>query len=272
MGNDVDARAWTQIIGALATIELDERGTPGYAKFVAYAQALVRPLYRRLGWDAKPDETPQLQDLRREVIGALGQSGDPQVVAEARRRFARFVSDRSSLSADDQGMVLDIVAANADQATFDQLHAIAKTSRDGAEVRRYYGALMNVRDPKLAEQALQIAMSSEIPPQAAGMRGRLVMATAAWNPTVTWAFYKAHSAELMSTYSEFERALAFTQVPAMFWRATSLDELHAYVAAHTPPTAGVWVERGMERARFALALKGRLVPAADSYVAAHPTT
>ncbi|HZO92242.1 MAG TPA: M1 family aminopeptidase [Candidatus Baltobacteraceae bacterium] len=272
MGKDLDARAWTQIIGALGTIEQDERGTPGYAKFVAFAHGIVRPVFDRLGWDAKPDESPQIQDLRREVIGALAYTGDPQIIAEAKRRFERFITDRSSLSPDDQDTVLAIVALNADQATFDQLHAIAKSAKDEAEVRRFYGALMLVRDPKLAQEALQIAMSPEIPPQAAGMRVRLVMETSQWNPQVAWAFFKAHNTELLSSLSQFERALSFTQVPAIFWRAAPLDELHAYVVAHTPASAGVWIERGMERARFSLALKNRLVPEADQYVAQHAST
>jgi len=271
MGNDLDSRAWEQIIGALGTIEQDERGTPGYATFTGYAAGIVRPVFDRLGWDAKPGESPQIQELRREAIEALAYAGDPRIVAEAKRRFERFINDRSSLSPDDQGVVLSIVAMNADQTTFDQLHAIAKSAKDEAEVRRYYGALLAVRDPKLAEQALQIVMSSEIPPQAAGMRGRFVMAAAAWNPQLAWTFYKAHSAELTSSLSEFERALSFTQLPAVFWRAAPLDELHAYVAAHTPPTAGVWIQRGMERARFAVALRDRLVPEADTYVKAHAT-
>ena len=272
MGNDLDARAWTQIIGALGTIEQDERGTPGYAKFIAYAHGIVRPVFDKLGWDAKAGESPQIQDVRREAIGALAYTGDPQILAEAKRRFERFVSDRSSLSPDDQGLVLAIVAMNADQATFDQLHAIAKSAKDEAEARRYYSALMDVRDPKLAQQALQIVMSSEIPPQAAGMRIQLVMETTEWNPQIAWAFFKEHNTELLSSLSQFERALSFTQVPAIFWRAAPLDELHAYVVAHTPASAGVWIERGMERARFSLALKNRLVPETDQYVAQHAST
>jgi aminopeptidase N len=270
MGSDLDDRAWDQIAGALGTVEDYERGTPGHDAFVVYARAVMRPVFDRLGWDAKPNETAPIQALRRTAIERLGGWGDPVVVAEARRRFAAFLTDRSSLSLDDQGTVLPIIAANADAATFDQLHALAKSARDEAQARVYYGALVAVRDPKLQQQALDIIISPELPPQSAGIRSRLVLAAAGYNPDQVWRFYQTHSDELLGATSEFSRALSMSAVPSTFWRGAPLDQLEAYVKAHTPSTAAVYVARGMERARSALALRDRLVPAADAYAAAHP--
>ena len=271
MASDLDDRAWDQIAGALGTLEDDERGTPGHDAFTAYARSVMRPVFDRLGWDAKPNETAPIQALRRTAIERLGGWGDPAVVAEARRRFATFMTDRASLSLDDRATVLTIVAENADAATFDQLHALAKSARDEAEARVYYGALATVRDPKLQQQALDIIISPELPPQAAAIRARLVLAAAGYNPDLVWRFYQAHADELLSPTSQFSRALSMSAVPSTFWRAAPLDQLEAYVKAHTSPAAGVYVARGMERARSALALRDRLLPAADAYVATHPT-
>ncbi|HEV3088490.1 MAG TPA: M1 family metallopeptidase, partial [Candidatus Elarobacter sp.] len=269
MGDDLDARAWEQIVASLAAIEIDERGTPGHDAFVGYARSVIRPLVAALGWDARANDSPATQKVRHDAIEELGGWSEPAVVAEARRRFDAFVANRSSLAPDDQGAVLTVVAKNADQAAFDRLHAIAKSSREEGEVRRYYGALTAVRDPKLAAQALDILMSSELPPQVAGARNRIVLEMIPENPQLVWGFYQSHSAELLASRSEFERAISMADVPAKFWQAAPLDQLESYVKAHVPPNAGTYVARGMERARFSLALKGRLVPAADAYVAAH---
>jgi aminopeptidase N len=274
MGGDLDDRAWDQIAGALGAVEDDERGTPGHDAFVLYARGVLRPVFDRLGWDAKPNETAPIQALRRTAIERLGAWGDPVVVAEAQRRFIQLAKDiamtgRSSMSLDDQGIVLPIVAANADAATFSQLHSLARSAHDEAQARVYYGALVAVRDPKLQQQALDIIISPELPPQSAGIRSRLVLAAAGYNPEQVWRFYQAHSDELLGATSEFSRALSMSAVPSTFWRGAPLDQLEAYVKAHTPPTAGVYVARGMERARSALALRDRLVPAADAYVTAH---
>jgi aminopeptidase N len=271
MGSDLDSRAWDQIIGSLATIEEYERGTPGHDAFVAYARAVVRPLFDKLGWTGQTNENAPIQALRRTAIERLGSWGDPVVVAGARTRFAAFMQNRSSLTLDDQGIVLPIVAENADAATFEQLHTLAKSAHDEGEARVYYSALLSVRDPQLFQTALNILMSNELPPQAAGIRGRLVLAGAGYNPQIAWAFYQAHSDQLLGATSEFSRALSMTAVPSTFWRAAPLDQLEAYVRAHTPATAGVYIARGMERARFALVLRDRLVPAADAYVAGHHT-
>ncbi len=271
MGGDLDDRAWDQIAGALASVEDYERGLPGHDAFVTYARSVLRPVFDRLGWDAKPNENAPTQALRRTVIERLGAWGDPVVVGDARRRFTAFLADRTTLSLDDQAAVLGIVAENADAATFDQLHALAKSARDEAQARVYFSALVSVRDPKLLQQALDAVMSPELPPQSAGIRGRLVLAAAGYNPQLVWHFYQTHSDALLGATSEFSRALSMSAVPSTFWRAAPLDQLQAFVKAHTPPTAGVYIARGMERARSSIALRDRLVPAANAYVATHHT-
>lgn len=267
MGNDLDARAWEQIIGALGTIEVDERGTAGHDAFLAYARGVLQPAYRELGWDAKPDELPARQSLRRAVLAALADAGDPAVIADARSRFAAYLKDRSAIKTDDLATVFDIVGTYADQATYDELKGLI-ASGDLAQLSRVIYALADARDPKLAAQTLELALSSTIPPQAAAYRQRLVGAVGREHPRLAWQFFQQHYKQLMAQ-SEFEQALSFANLPAQFWRAAPLAEIEAFAKAHTPADAGPYVARGMERARFSLALKARLVPEADAYVASH---
>ncbi len=267
MGTDRDTRAWQQILTALGVIERDERGSAGHDAFASYARSLVHPIASELGWNAAAGEQPVVADLRREILGNMGEWDDAATVAEARRRFAAFVHDRSAIAPDDQETILSIVAEHADRATFDQLHAIARDSRNEAEVRRYYGALLTVRDPKLAEEALALLLTSEIPPQAAGIRAGLVANAAHANPQLAWHFYQAHSDELLASKSVFERMLSLASVPETFWNAASLDQLESWVSGHEPPDARPYLARAMERARFEVGLKDRIVPSADDFVA-----
>ena len=198
MGDDLNERAWTQIADALGTIEFDERGTAGHAMFAAYARAALRPVFGKLGWQAKAGETPGVQRLRRTVIGDLGAWGDEAIIAEARRRFAEFVKDRNSIPPDEQAVVLSIVARDADAATFAQLHEIAKSARNETELRRYYTALMQVRDPQLAAAAVKIAFSAEIPPQAESLRLWLVFALSEAHQQLAWNAYVGHLDSLLA--------------------------------------------------------------------------
>jgi aminopeptidase N len=266
MGSDLDTRAWLQIVQALGTIEYDERGRPGHDAFAAYARSLIKPVSEKLGWDAKPDETPGIQRLRRTVLEDLGDWGDRDVIAEARRRFAAFVTDHHSIAPDDQDFVLGIVARNADAATFEQLHAIAKAATSETEQRRYYQALMVVRDAKLAAQAAALAVSQEIPPQAAAVRLSLVNSVASESPQLAWKTLTQNLEMLMVPQGRYGPLIIAQFVPEGFWDAVPLDQLESWCRAHVPAEMSDNVSRGMESAHFKLDEKTRLSDAADAYM------
>lgn len=270
MGSSLDEREWTQILGALGEIEYDERGTPGHDAFAAYASQIIRPVAERLGWVANANETPGIQKIRRAVLSDLGNWGDAQVIAEACKRFAAFVKDRSAIRPDDQGMILGIVSQNADESTFQELHELAKSAHDETEVRRFYTALMLVRDPKLAEQAVQVALSDEIPAQAASIRLRLITALSERHPLLGWNTFTEHNDMLMKPLSNFAPQTMARSVPEDFWNAVPLNQLEAWIKAHVSAEMAPELNRGMDAARFRVALKKALVPATDSYLQASP--
>jgi aminopeptidase N len=266
MGTDLDTRAWDQITGALGTIEYDERGAAGHNAFATYARSVIKPVADQLRWDAKPGETPDVQRLRRTLIGNLGAWGDQSVIGEARRRFNGFMADRGSLSPDDQTVVLSIVAQYADVGTFARLHALAKTAGNEAQLDRYYSALMAVRDPALAVQAANIALSPEIPPQADSQRLRFIGRLAQFNPNLAWQVFRDNSEQLLAPYV-MQRSLIITQrVPQLFWDAVALPGLENWIRAHVPAQLSVLTDRGLERAQFELHQKQALVTAADAYL------
>ncbi len=267
MGGDLDARAWDQVVGALEIIERDERGTPGYDRYLAYARSIVKPLATQLGYTPAASETPDLQGLRRTAIGDLGRWGDADVIAEAQRRFATFLTDRNSIAPDDQSVYLDIVAANADAATFERLHSIAKSAKDETELRRYYGALTAVRDPKLADEAMRITMSPEIPPQSAMIRLDLVEMVANHHPLLSWQFVKQHYDELARPFGPLAGGDMAQDFPTLYWRGAPLSDITSFIQSKVPAGLNAFLARGTERARFDIKERSTIVPATDSYLA-----
>jgi aminopeptidase N len=268
MGDGLDERAWTQVAEALGRIEYDERGSPGYAAFTAYARSILKPLAERLGWYAKDDEAPGIQRLRRTVLGDLGAWGDAAVIGEARRRFAGFIADRHSVTADDQSFILGIVARNADAAGFEQLHALAKSAANETELRRYYLALMQVRDPQLAAQAAQIALSPEIPPQTAALRLSFVAVLSDRNPQLAWATFTGNHDALMLPQGRYGPLITAQYAPDIFWDAAPPEQIEAWVKAHTPAEMADNIARGMEGGRLRREERSALVPAMDGYLQA----
>jgi aminopeptidase N len=268
MGADRDARAWQQIVQALATIEYDERGSSGHQAFAAFALSLIKPVADQLGWDAAPQETPDLGDLRDTLLRDLSSWGDQATVDTARRRFAAFIKEPSSLSADAQTTLLAIIGQHADAATFAQLHALAKDAKDDTFKQRCYVALARVRDPNLAHQVVQIALSDELPPQANTLALRMVIGLAREHPRLSWDTYIANQDHLLKgMQTEVRPLVTAQQAPAVYWDALPLDQLEAWARAHIPKEATENLARGMETARHRAAEKAALVKAADAYLA-----
>jgi hypothetical protein len=55
-------------------------------------------------------------------------------------------------------------------------------------------------------------------------------------------------------------------VPQVYWDAVPLGELEAWVKANLPADAMDTLERGMQGARFKVAEKQAMTPAADAYL------
>jgi len=163
-------------------------------------------------------------------------------------------------------MVLAIVARSADAAAFEQLHAVAKSAGNETELRRYYRALMQVRDPQLAAQAAQIAVSPEIPPQAAAARLRLVAELNDENPQLAWVTFTQNNDMLMAPQGRYAPLIVAQFSPEMFWNSAPLDQIETWVRSHSPAEMADNVARGMESARSKFAEKTTLTQAADVYV------
>jgi len=270
MGKNRDARAWEQIAASLGTLEHYARGSRGHAAFAAAARSMVRPVADSLGWDPQPGETPDVARLRRTLLVDLGAWDDARVLAEARRRFARFVTDRSAIRPDDQETILAVVMRSADAATFGQLHAIARAETDETAQRRDFAALMQVGDPALAAQAAQIALSEEIPPQAAAIRLRLVVLLAGRHPALAWRTFREHADMLLAPNPKYAPLITAQHVPEYFWEGAPPEEIEQWVRARLPAEMAPNIARGMETVQALRAERAALTPAADAWVAEAP--
>jgi hypothetical protein len=209
-----------------------------------------------------------VQELRRTLLQDLGVWGDPQVLAEARRRVAAFVTDQQAVKPDDQGFILAIVMSRADETTFEQLHALARSEKDDTAQQRYYRALMRVGDPRLAQRAAQIALSAEIPPQSAYTRMGLVIALADRHPGLSWSTFRANADVLLAPNPKYAPLITAEYVPEYFWDAAPPQEVEAWVRTRVPAEMSANIQRGVETARVRQLQKARVVPAADAYVSA----
>lgn len=91
---------WNKINGTLSSLSsllADEPFLPEFNKFVLHLLAGIRT---QVSWDPVEGESHFDKLLRSLVIGRLGRAGDPEVRAEAKRRFDLHASGKTPLNAD----------------------------------------------------------------------------------------------------------------------------------------------------------------------------
>jgi aminopeptidase N len=268
VGADADETEWNGITDALGAMDRLETGKPGDEAFLAYTRQLVRPVFMKLGWDTKLGDSESTQQLRQRIIGALGSAGDKTIIAEAQKRFTKFLANSKTLTPTQQSVIANIVGKYADQATFNQLHKLAKSAATIEERQRFYSAMAGAKDDALANQVLALTISGEFPPEIASNRVGIVQRVAgAGHAKRAWEFYKANRAALYSSLSVFEVVLGIAQAPEAFWNAAPTADLEAYVRKSVPAAAAPQVAKAIERVKFRKQLQARLVPQIDSYLA-----
>jgi aminopeptidase N len=266
MGEGLDTRAWQQIEQALGAIEHAERGTPGHDAFTAYARSVLKSPFLRLGWDARPGETPDVLQLRHALIGDLGAWGDQSVLDEAHRRYRAFLLDHRRVAPDDQGVLLSVIGHHADAATFDQLYALAKAANDQSEVQRYFAAIASVDDPALAARAAAIAVSDDIPPQADALRFGLLAAIARKHGPLSWNAFASNYAKVLAAQGSYADMAIAQAVPQIYGTEVPLAQLESWIRSKVPPQLSPVVERGMAGAKFTRAEQAAFISAADAYL------
>jgi aminopeptidase N len=267
LGTTHDERAWDQVLDALGEIADAERGTPGEAAYLAFARSIAAPLAARLGWTPVEGESVADAALRPRVLEALGAWNDPAILAAARDRFARVQHDPAAFTPELRAVIVRLVARNADAPTFDAIHTLARTATDQDTQSTDYAALMRVRDPALASQALAIALSDELPPALASDRIDLVLTIADRFPAMVWPVFRDHAAMLLAPQGSTGPEFAAAEIPRSFWRAVPLPELAAWLDAHAPTERTIGIPRGLETAEDLLLRTPRLIAGADAYVA-----
>ncbi len=262
--NDTSLPVWEQLTSTLQSIDQLQVDQPGREAFQAYGRALLRPTYERLGWETKPGEPENDALLRSTVIELLGDFKDPEVVSEARKRFAAYRSSPQSLPPNLRPAVLGIVGRYADQATYDQLHALGRKTQSTEEKNLFYGAMASALDPKLARQTLKIALGDELEP---GQASNLVLSVArsGEHRELAWTFTKQNLKPLLAKRATFNRRNYVPNIVSVFADTKYADELETFAKANLPADARAEVLKGSERIRFRAGLKERELSNIDSW-------
>ena len=255
-----------EITGVIGFLDHIFRGTAGRSAFQNRARTLLAPRLARMGWDAAQAEEPTAANHRAGLIRLLGEMGEPAVLAKARNRFETFMVRPESLAGDLRGAVLTLAGQDADAATWDRIHDIAKRTTDTEQKDLLYAALAAARDEALSTRALAIALGDELPArQAAGMVGRV--AGSSEQPERAWDFAKANLPALLARVSDFEANRFVPRIFTNFSDAKRAAELETFAATNLPPQAARAVALAVDEIRFKSEFRARALREAAAWIA-----
>lgn len=263
---DSDPLITRNVVRYLTGVKQLFKDEPGADQYADFAKAWLAPAFTNVGWDVVPGESANESSLRTSLISALANFGDESVIAEARKCYAAYRADPSSLSPALLSTVLGVVASKADAATFDQLLEAARKADNPREQQLYYGAISNVEDEDLAKRAIAFFLSDEVAPQ---YRTRYFASLAYDHPRLVWDYYVAHYEEIEATLDPLQRIEYGPGIAGATGDPEIVKELQAFAAEHLPESAAKPVAIVVQRSEVREALKKDQLPKLVAWLDAH---
>jgi aminopeptidase N len=156
-------RVIAQIVGVLGKVSdalVDDATRPAYR---AYVSALLLPIAKELGWDARKGDSDETKLLRRNVFDALATlAEDPWLVAEADRRAATYLRDARSVDSDTAQIALRVSSRRATDARFGELEQAVRRAQTAEDRVVAVAALGSLGDPALLRRALDMALTDKL--------------------------------------------------------------------------------------------------------------
>ena len=238
---------------------------PAREEFQAYARSILRPTFDEVGWEPKKNESPRDSLLRASLIAALGDLNDQEIVSGCKKRFEKFVVDPASVPPDLRGSVFMVVGENSDEATWNKLHQLGLETTSIEEKQNYYDALTAARDPKLAENALQISLTDELPTSRA-LHNVGKVARYSGHPDLAWEFSKANMKALLEKTDALGANTFAPSLFVFFSEKSRADELDAFAKSNLPAGSAKEVAKAVDEVEFRSEFKRRLGPQLTAWI------
>ncbi|MCC8668799.1 M1 family metallopeptidase [Xanthomonas arboricola] len=242
-----------------------ERDPAARAAWRAYAVPRLSAEFATLGWDNRAGDSAQIQQLRTRLIATLSDMGDAAVIAEARRRFAAFQANPASLSPELRDSVLGAVAHNADAATWDALHALARQETSSMVRDTYYDFLSMPNNEALARRALELALTAE---PGATTGASMIDRVASRHPELAFDFAVAHRTQVDTLVDSTSRARYYPGLGMDSAELATADRIKAYAEQYIAPTSRQAADNAINTIQTRVKLRAASLPQIKAWLKA----
>ena len=225
---------WNQVALTFDRIDSLFDGSELQPAWRRFARSRLQPVFARVGWNPAPREPAIIALLRETLISALGGFDDAEIVAGAKQRFLQSEKDPGALPAAIRQPVLGVAALHADSALWEEILHRARTTNDPIEQQRLFEALGAVRDPLLAQRALELALS-DVPPVT--FAPGIMSAVGYEHPALAVDFALAHEQQVLARLEVSSRWAFIPELAETSSDAALAEKVRAYMQASTPADA-----------------------------------
>lgn len=262
---DASPLLWAYFVDRLSGIDGVMKGSPDQQAYRKRAAAILAPLFARTGWEAKPGESSSAALLRATLIPTLGNLGDPGIIADAKRYAEASFAPDSPVKGSTRQSALQIWGYQADEAQWDSLHERARNEAGPVARLQYYRLLGGVRDPKLAQKALDIALTDEAP---VPMRASIIAAVGGEHPEMAFDWAVAHADQVNALLEQSSKAGFIVELASDSSDRALAGRVQAYALKALAPAARGDANAAISRINYLADLRARLAPAIGAWIKA----
>jgi puromycin-sensitive aminopeptidase len=243
--DETDPDVWGAVLEPLGLLDriISDEQRPVLQAFV---RRVAGPAFARLGWEPAAGEPERVGTVRARLLQALGTLGaDPDIRAEAKRRFAVYLQDRTSLAPDLVTAVVSVVAQAGGEEEYTILLEQFRQAATPQDEIRYLYALGASQVPSLLRRTLDMCLAGEIRTQDAPyLVGSLLSSRAGYR--LTWEFVTAQWDTLVSRFPS-------NSIPRMLEGIAGVVDpelapaIHQFLAAHPIPQGEKQIAQARER-------------------------
>jgi aminopeptidase N len=254
-------------MGGLKMIDRLEQGQPGRENYQKYICDLFGPKLQILGWNEKPEEDTETQQMRATLIETLGFFGDRDVIDEAFKRFEMYRQNSEVLPPNLRAPVFLIVGRYSSDATYDELLSLVNRAATLEEKRLLLRALSVPLDPGLVQKTLEYLLANSLPPAAAASAFES-LADQGEYPEIAWRFATTHLEAMQKRFGLLRSNRLVSASASGFTDEEHANETIAFFRSNFSWEASQAAENTAELIRFRARFKAKELPVIDRWIAA----
>ena len=244
---ETDASVLSDLSNGLRNIENLIETFDFHETFREFCRGIFLNTYKTTGWDKKPNEGHLDSLLRSTALSNLGHYGDPEVLAEAKKRFELYCTDTNLVHPDLRSLVFQLTASQGGQDTYEKMWELEKSATLQEEKVRLHGALASFQDEYLQKQTLKRSLTSDIRVQDS-IRVIVAVSSTQKGRALAWEFIRTNWSEIDRRYGDGGFALMrLVSLVSGFTTTERLKEVSQFFNDNPTPAAERTIKQAKER-------------------------